>query len=563
MLRVVTGASLPLSAARRASLRATGVVSVVSICMLVAACGSSSSSSSSTGASANSGKQTSSGGGQAVSGSGGTVTIRAIDDLDTFNPAKTSAPNLAVQSLILGYDRLVYLTPSGKLEPYLASSWKTTPNSVTLTIRKGPTCADGTPITASIVANSLRYELAKSTNSPYLGYVLGPGQLKSVTTDQAENTVTITLTKPYNALVTALATAFPSSIICPAGLKNPTSLNSAPDGSGPYVLDKGKSQRGSTYVWHLRKNYNWGPGGWTAQTPGTPSTIVERVVTDETTAANLFQTGEVNIAPIFGINEQRIAANNSLYTFTTTALQMGTWGTVFNQTAGRVGADPAVRHAVFLALDSNAMVKAAFSNLGVPFSTMVTPNMQCYNPAVGDDTPGFNIAQAKSILKQDGYSPGSGGTMTKNGKPLTLKIVQWNTTNQLGEYMQEALQKIGVSSSVQSTDINTWLNALFTTKNYDLTTFAYYSSFPNPAVIPAQDASLSIKDPKYFSLSQKAAETSGSGQCQAWDTALRESLKNYNVKPMGVSKNVWFAHGWKFAAPYDVVVDPFTLQKTQ
>jgi ABC-type transport system substrate-binding protein len=242
---------------------------------------------------------------------------------------------------------------------------------------------------------------------------------------------------------------------------------------------------------------------------------------------------------------------------------MGTWGTVLNQNAGRVGTDPAVRHAIYLALDNNAMVKAAFSNLGVVFNTMLTPNMQCYNTAVGSSTPGYDVSLAKSILEKDGYKPGSGGTMTKNGKPLQIKIVQWNTTNQLAEYMQAALQKIGISSTVQNTDINTWLNALFTTKNYDLTTFAYYSSFPNPVIIPAQDASLSINDPEYFRLSQIAEETPGAAQCPAWDTALRRAVVNYDVKPMGVSKNVWFAKGWKFAAPYDVMVDPFTLQKTQ
>lgn len=556
------------AAGRPTHIGALGVIFAVSIVVLISACGGSSGSGNSGGGAstapgANAGTQTSSGGGAPVSGSGGTVTIRAMDDIDTYNPAKTSAPNLANQSLLLGYDRLVYLSPSGKLEPFLASSWKTTPNSATFTIRKGPTCDDGTPITASLVASSLRYELAKSTNSPYLQYVLGSGQLKSVSSNAADNTVTVTLTKPYNALVTAFATSFPASIICPAGLKNPKSLNTAPDGSGPYILDAAKSQRGSTYVWHLRKNYNWGPNGWTAQTPGTPSTIIERVVTDETTAANLFQTGEVDISPVFGINEQRIAANRSLYTFTTSSLQMGSWGTVFNQDSGRVGADPAVRHAVYLALDNNAMVKAAFSNLGVELNTQVTPNMQCYNKAVGDATPGFNISQAKSILEHDGYSPGGGGIMTKDGKPLKLRIVQWNTTNQLGEYMQQALQKIGVSSTVQSTDINTWLNALFTTKNYDLTTYAYYSSFPNPVIVPAQDASLSIHDPKYQALSRKASEAPGAAQCPAWDQALTESLKNFNVKPMGVSKNMWFAKGWKFAAPYDVMIDPFTLQKTQ
>jgi peptide/nickel transport system substrate-binding protein len=417
-------------------------------------------------------------------------------------------------------------------------------------------------VTATVVANSLKYALAKSTAGPYLQYVTGPGELKSITSDTAANTVTVTLTKPYNALLTSYSVPFATPVICPAGLADKKGLSAAPEGSGPYVLDKSQSQRGSTYVFTLRKDYTWGPEGWTAQKAGIPSTIIDRVATDETTGANLFQTGEVDIAPVFGINEQRIASNQSLYSYTTQSLQMGSWGTLYNQSAGRVGADQAVRHATYLALDNSAMVKAAFSNLGVEFNTMATPQMQCYNAAIGSVTPGYNVAQAKQILQQDGYSM-QGGVMTKNGKPLKLKIVMWNTTNQLGDYIQQSLQKIGISSTVQNTDINTWISALFTTKNYDLTVYSYYSAFPNPVIMPAQDASLSINDPTYVKLSQDAEEAAGAAQCPAWDKALSRAVTNFDVKPMGVSKNVWFGKGWKFLAPYNVLVDPFTLEKTQ
>jgi peptide/nickel transport system substrate-binding protein len=546
--------------------RATAVGATVALAITLSACGGGSSGSSgstpTSGTSSNVAKQTSSGSGSVVSGPGGTVTIRSIDDLDTFDPAKTGAPNMAVQAIELTYDRLVYLSPSGKLEPYLASSWKVTPNSVTFTLRKGPTCDDGTPITPTVVANSLKYALAKSTAGPYLGYVVGPGAVKSVTANNAANTVTLTLTKPYNALLTSFSVPFATPVICPAGLANTKGLSAAPQGSGPYVLDKSRTQRGSQYVFTLRKNYNWGPEGWTAQKAGVPQTIIDRVVTDETTAANLFETGEVNIAPVYGINEPRVAANKGAYTWTTSSLQMGSWGTLYNQTPGRVGADPAVRHATYLALDSAPMVKAAFSNLGVEFNTMATPQMQCYNAAVGNASPGYNVAQAKQILAQDGYKM-SGGVMTKNGKPLDLKIVMWNTTNQLGDYIQQQLQKIGIKSTVENTDINTWIKALFTTKDYDLTVYSYYSAFPNPVIMPAQDASLSINDPTYVKLSQAAMEAPGSAACPAWDKALTRAVTAYDVKPMGVSKNVWFGKGWKFLAPYNVLVDPFTLYQTQ
>jgi peptide/nickel transport system substrate-binding protein len=501
-------------------------------------------------------------GGTPPPGSGGTVTVRSIDDVDTFNPATTAAPNMSVQAIELTYDRLIYLSPTGKLEPYLATSWKATPDGAVLKIRHGATCADGTPVTPTVVANSLRYAFSPSTHGPYTSYVVGSAGAKSVTANNAKDTVTITLKAPYNALLTALATPYVGSIICPAGVANPKSLNAAPNGSGPYVLDKARSVRGSVYVFTLRKNYNWGPGGWTAKKAGIASTIVDRVVTDESTAANLLATGQVQIAPIFGVNERRIVADHSAYTFTTSALQMGSWGIVFNQNAGRPGADPKVRHAIYLALNTSSLVKAAFSNLGVQFNTLETPNMECYDKSVGRFTPGYSPAQAKAILRQDGYRPGPGGVLTKNGRPLKLKIVMWNVTGQAGAYMQQALRAIGVQSSVEITDLNTWVTALFTTRNYDLTVYSYYSALPNPVIFPAQDSSMSVHDSTYYALSAKAESTPTAAQCPAWNKALIRGETAFDVKPIGVSKNVWFGKGWKFAAPVDVIFDPFTLQKT-
>ena len=122
--------------------------------------------------------------------------------------------------------------------------------------------------------------------------------------------------------------------------------------------------------------------------------------------------------------------------------------------------------------------------------------------------------------------------MTKDGKPLDLRLVMWNLTGPLGEYMQEQLKNIGVESTVKSTDIDSWVTTLFTKKNYDLSVYAYYSSFPNPAIIPAQDEALGIENTKYYELSAKAAETPSGSECPAWNKALTQSVKDFNVRPM-------------------------------
>lgn len=545
------------------SIRRTLVVGLAAGCLgvLVAACGSSGSSTGA-GKEVESGAVQSEGGGKVVSGSGGEVKIRANDDVDTFDPATTGATNLAVQSIALTYDRLVYLSPTGKLEPYLASSWKTTPDSATFTIVKGATCDDGTPVTPKVVANSLSYELAPATAGPYVGYSVGGGKLKSVTTDEKAGTVTVTLTKPYNGLVASLATSFPGSIICPKGLADKKGLGAAPEGSGPYELNTSASSRGQNYVFELRKDYAWGPGGWKASDGGVPSKIVFDVATDETTAANMYTTGQVAIAPLDGINETRVAADPSNYTFKTSALEAGSWGTVMNEEGDLPGADPKVREAVFMALDSKSMVKAAFNSQGVAFDTILTPNMSCYDASVGKAAAPYDPARAKEVLEADGYKM-SGGVMSKGGKPLDLRIVMWNVTGPLGEYMQEQLKKVGIESTVKSTDVDSWVTSLFTTKNYDLSVYAYYSSFPNPAIIPAQDEALGIKNDKYYELAAEAAEAPTGSECPAYDKAFTEAVKDYNVRPMGVEATDWFAKGWKFSSAYGHLMDPFTLVKTE
>ena len=61
----------------------------------------------------------------------------------------------------------------------------------------------------------------------WTGRCAGPGAVKSITANTGANTVTVTLTKPYNALLTSFSVPFATPVICPAGLKNPKGLSAA------------------------------------------------------------------------------------------------------------------------------------------------------------------------------------------------------------------------------------------------------------------------------------------------------------------------------------------------
>ena len=81
-------------------------------------------------------------------------------------------------------------------------------------------------------------------------------------------------------------------IVCAQGLADRTILATGTDGTGPFVLEEAVPN--DHYTFRARDDYTWGPDGATTDAPGFPSEAVLRVVENESTAANLLLSGEVN-----------------------------------------------------------------------------------------------------------------------------------------------------------------------------------------------------------------------------------------------------------------------------
>ena len=451
------------------------------------------------------------------------------------------------------YDRLLYWnTKKAKVEPYLATSWTATPSKIVLKLRTGATCADGTPVTATVVANSLRYDAAPSTNSIFRPQTFGPGKA-TITGNNATRTVTIRLSKPFSPLLEALAVPA-SSIICPSALANPGSMKARPGGSGPYTLVS--SSRGNTYKLVARKGYNWGPKGWSTSDAGVPDTIVEKVIENNTTMANALLTHQIDIGPVVGVDRSRVASNKSFRQIPVP--DTGGTGIVFNETAGLPGASPQVRKAIMLAISGPDFMQAWTFGAYEHIQTMLTPNMACYNSALGKFATGYNPAQAKQLLAQAGWKPGPSGKLTKNGKPLVVRIAGWTQQNAGPEYMLNALEKIGITTRLTNLNTSGWVNQLFNTRKYDVTAYWYPSPQPSPYIMPAQDLGIGIKDPQYYAASNRAAAAPAAKACRLWDTALKLELKH--VKPIGALATTWFSNGYEFG-PFWPNLDLFTLHK--
>ena len=92
--------------------------------------------------------------GKPVDGQSFTMAVSA--DPGNLDPHFTSlSVTLQVDNFL--YDSLVNLDPDGKMVAGLAEKWEGTTTKATYTLRKGVTCADGSPLTATTVAENISF----------------------------------------------------------------------------------------------------------------------------------------------------------------------------------------------------------------------------------------------------------------------------------------------------------------------------------------------------------------------------------------------------------------------
>ena len=496
--------------------------------------------------------------------SSSTVSIRlSSGDYDTLNPAITGTYGGAEMAEFL-YDRLVALNSQSQPVPYLASSWTVAGSTVTLNIRQGATCSDGTAVTPSVVAASLTYFSSPTTAAFPAPLVFGPAGVKSITSSDSAGTVTIVLNKPFSGIIAGLANPA-ASIICPAGLANLTSLKDTSSGSGPYTVTS--SNRNSQYVLTLRPGYNWGPAGTDYSTM--PTTIDMDVIATESTAANELIGGTLDVGNVVGRDDVRLKAESSLQEKISGSLPTAN-ALLFNEHKGLPFADPYLRKAVAMVVNVKDFNEAYSFGLDKVIHTMMTPGMTCYNPADAKaDIPTATPKAAEALLLEHGYKKGSNGFLEKNGKQLDIRIVDPTFVNDGDEYLQSALESIGIKATVSVTDTDAYVNTIYTTGAWDLQLYGFAGPFPTiPLYLAIQVEGAAppkginvgwTNNPTFNALAAKAENSAGS-DCGVWDAAERALLSRADVVPLSVYDIYWFgSKSVNFDPSFGVSINPFTL----
>jgi peptide/nickel transport system substrate-binding protein len=433
------------------------------------------------------------------------------------------------------YDRLVDLTSDGKVIPYLATSWTVAPGAITFTVRTDAKCSDGTPLTSEVMAASIQHWLDPKTNAQRRTY-FGPASTVITASAPTTSTVKVQLSTTFGDLLPVFGDPV-SGIVCPAGLAPGADLEHNSYGSGPYTLTS--VNRGDSATMRLRREWNWGPRG--VKAADLPGEIVARVVASDTTAANLLQTGGLDIAVVNGPDVQRLTADHSLvHTLIQTPLAQDVF---FNETPGRATADPAVRQAISTAIDRNAYNQAAANGQGVVASSFLGKTVECYDPQTEKMIPTPSVANARSILTGAGYTADSSGKLSKGGVPLSVRIVGLLTQAAGPDYIQAQLSAVGIKAELAKTD-NTPYTSDLQKGNFDVAIAGVTTGIPSPnVIIPLIFNFGRIKTAETTTALQLSQSTAGAERCAHVSELQISLLKNYHLLPLITTPGNYFSKG--------------------
>jgi peptide/nickel transport system substrate-binding protein len=455
----------------------------------------------------------------------------AIDeDLGGFDPYRKSIYGPAY----LAYDPLVNLMPDGRFVSGLAEKWSADAHSATFTLRPDVTCSDGTPLTAGDVATAISYVGDPKNASTQYGEHT-PTVPFTVTGDDTSRTVKIVMTKPFGFL---LNTVGQLPIVCAAGMKNHKSLNTTSAGTGPFILTS--AVPGQSYTFKVRKGYHWGPAGASTSAPGTPGSVVLRVIANATTRANLLLSGTLNLGAVVGQDQRRLDARGLKKYFQPVA---GNW-LWFNQIGGRPTADLRVRQALVRALDLPGLVKVNTGGTGSASKGLVSMEPKpCPENTVSGQLPGHDATAAATLLDQVGWTKGADGIRRKDGRPLTLDVhyveIQSEYNRPTAELLAQQWRSVGAQVKLTS---NTWTSSstdIFDNSNYDVYTTGFGFNLPSQGMeyfsgaTPPKGTNLAGIDNKdYNALAAKALTMTPPQACPYWTQAEQALYRSANPVPI-------------------------------
>ena len=381
-----------------------------------------------------------------------TLTVGLVLEPTNLDIRRTSGA--ALEQILIDniYEGLVTRTEDNQIVERLASSYDVSADGLTytFTLNDSITFHNGDALTsADVVASfeAVRTDEALQGNTEF-------GNVASITAPD-ESTVVITLTNPdQNFLFTLTG---PAGLVFRDG--DATDLQTAENGTGPFTLQRWS--KGSRIAFDRFDDY-WG------ETAGVAEVVFE-YIPDFTAGVNAALDGSLDVLTAVDPNLAGELEGSGEFTLTRgRTTDKATLG--FNNAKAPLD-DVRVREALRAAVDHEGLIEAVGAG-----TTLYGPIPEL-DPGYEDlaDVVTYDPDHAIELLAEAGY---------EDGLELTLTIpVFYGTT--VPQVLVSDYAKIGVTLQVESVEFPTWLEDVYTNKDYDLSYVLHveprdFGNFANP-----------------------------------------------------------------------------------
>jgi len=402
---------------------------------------------------------------------GGTLTEGVVGYVGYINPV-LAVTDSGRDLTALMFAGLMKNTPDGNLVPELADSYTISPDGLTytFTLKNNIYFHDGQPITADDVLFTVQKVQDPAIKSP-----LQPNWDGVVAKEINSTQISFTLPKPYAPFLQNTTLGIIPKHIWKSASDDDfiySQYNFEPIGSGPYRLYSVDHNSSG-----IPQNYDLVPfDGYVLGSPFISHLIV-KTFTDEKNMIEAYQRGEIqstyDIAP--QVAQSLSKSSNHIYT---TALPR-VIGIFFNQNQAPVLANKEVRQALELATDRQAVVDNVLGGYGLtitdPIPPAALPVGTKLNLPVASTTT--DIAGARKILTDNGWTPDANGIMQKTVKKVTTVLRFSISTSDTPELVQAAnmvktmWQKIGADVSVKIFETGELNQSVIRPRRYDALLF--------------------------------------------------------------------------------------------
>lgn len=381
----------------------------------------------------------SSGGTAAAGGSGGNLTVALSSDPDALDPTLSSTVT-GRDVLINMCEGLYDINAQAEIIPRLATALPTVSDhglTLTIPLKTGVKFNDGTPFNAAAVVTTLERDKTMKTSARV-------GDLASVKAVKAVNdsTVELDLSRPDAGLVGQLSDRA-GKIMSPTQLaKLGDKFGNDPVCVGPFSFVS--RNPGSNIVLEKSQYY------YDASAVKL-NKITFNIVTDDNIRATQLQAGTAQVADRIPTNAVAQLSGSS-GTSVVRATSLGFWGlsvNVGNQGAGKpfsqvsrtLAKSAAVRQALELSLDRNAITQVVYNGIFKPDCAPLSPVSPYATPQV---CPARDVTKAKQLLASAGV---------KTPVQITLRSDNNTQTQQLDQIIQSEAKDAGFNIKIEDSDI--------------------------------------------------------------------------------------------------------------